>query len=418
MMLDPGVRRRGLLVLLSASFLMMGGFFMLIPLISVHYVNNLGFAAAAVGVVLAVRQMTQQGLTIFGGALSDRIGTKALICGGLAVRTVSFAALAWADSFTLLLLLCILSALGGALFEAPRQATVAALAEPSQRSRFYSLSGIASGLGMTIGPLVGALLLRFDFAFVCWMSAFCFGVATLISVIWLPAVHASTQSQSFGRGMGLVLHDRPFVTLTALLCGFWFMHVQLSISLPLVAQRWEPPTIATAFGMLQLNGVAWVYALNAVISIVLQYPLIRFMERWLRPMPIIVLGVGFIAAGLGLIALADSLATMLGCVALFALGSILVQPMQQTVMASLAHPSAMGLYFGFGALALAFGGGLGNFAGGWLYDTALRINFPPLPWLVFATVGVLVAGGLAIFDRLYGRTFEQRAHALQPSLKS
>ena len=38
MTLDRAARRRGLGVLLLDSFLMMGGFFMLIPLISVHYV--------------------------------------------------------------------------------------------------------------------------------------------------------------------------------------------------------------------------------------------------------------------------------------------------------------------------------------------------------------------------------------------
>jgi DHA1 family multidrug resistance protein-like MFS transporter len=417
MTLDGTARRRGLAVLLLDSFLMMGGFFMLIPLISVHYVQNLGFAAAAIGIVLAVRQLTQQGLTLFGGALADRIGAKVLICWGLAIRTISFAGLAWADTFTLLLLLCIMAALGGALFEAPRQAAVAALAEPAQRSRFYSLSGVAGGLGMTIGPLVGSLLVEFDFGLVCFVSALCFGVASLVSTIWLPSVQVATGEQSLGRGIGLVVRDRPFVTFTALLCGFWFMWVQLSISLPLAAQRWDVPSLETALGTLRINGVAWVYMLNAGFTVVLQYPLLRMVERWLRPLPIIMVGVALMATGLGMVAWAHSLGMLLGCVVLFALGSMLVQPMQQTFMASLANPVAMGSYFGFGALALAFGGGFGNYMGGWLYDTAARIQWLALPWLVFAAVGFAVVGGLAVFDRLYVREGEGRTQALQPAVK-
>jgi DHA1 family multidrug resistance protein-like MFS transporter len=417
MTLDGAARRRGLAVLLADSFLMMGGFFMLIPLISVHYVEDLGFAAVAIGTVLAVRQLTQQGLTLFGGALADRIGAKALICWGLAIRTVSFAGLAWANTFGLLLLLCSMAALGGALFEAPRQAAVAALAEPAQRSRFYSLSGVAGSLGMTVGPLVGSLLVEVNFGLVCFVSALCFGVASLVSTIWLPSVRVATQSQSFGRGLGLVVHDRPFVTFTVLLCGFWFMWVQLSISLPLAAQRWEVPQLQTALGTLEINGVAWVYMLNAGLTVILQYPLLRFVERLLRPLPIIVLGVVLMATGLGMVALAQSLGMLLGCVVLFALGSMLVQPMQQTFMAALANPAALGSYFGFGALALAFGGGLGNYVGGWLYDTAARLQWAALPWLVFAAVGFGVAGGLLVFNHLYTRAREQRSSALQPAVK-
>src|SRR5262245_65141708 len=100
---SEATRRRGLLAIITGNFFMWGGFFMVVPLISVHYVDDLGWAAAAIGVVLAARQLTQQGLTLFGGALADRIGVKGLICAGQIVRALGFAGMAWADSFPLLL---------------------------------------------------------------------------------------------------------------------------------------------------------------------------------------------------------------------------------------------------------------------------------------------------------------------------
>ncbi|MGL4609741.1 MAG: hypothetical protein ACRCYY_08670 [Trueperaceae bacterium] len=60
------------LTLLVNNLLMWGGFFMVIPLISVHYVEELGWAASHVGVVLALRQFSQQGITVFSGALVDK----------------------------------------------------------------------------------------------------------------------------------------------------------------------------------------------------------------------------------------------------------------------------------------------------------------------------------------------------------
>ena len=72
--LSASARQRGLYTLLADTFLMWAGFFMIIPLLSIYYVEQLGWAAASIGVVLAVRQFTQQGLTILGGALADKLG--------------------------------------------------------------------------------------------------------------------------------------------------------------------------------------------------------------------------------------------------------------------------------------------------------------------------------------------------------
>lgn len=69
--LDYVTRKRGFVSVLAVTFLMNAGFFLIIPLVSVHYVDRLGRAAAFIGLVLAVRQFVQQGLTVFGGALAD-----------------------------------------------------------------------------------------------------------------------------------------------------------------------------------------------------------------------------------------------------------------------------------------------------------------------------------------------------------
>jgi DHA1 family multidrug resistance protein-like MFS transporter len=120
---------------------------MVIPLISVHYVDDLGWAAGAIGLVLGVRQLTQQGLTLIGGALADKLGARGLIAAGMMIRASSFVLLAFADTYPLLMASVILAALGGALFDSPSSATIVALTREEGRSRFYSLLGVVSGLG-------------------------------------------------------------------------------------------------------------------------------------------------------------------------------------------------------------------------------------------------------------------------------
>lgn len=386
-------RRRGLVALLATLFLMYAGFFMVIPLVSVYYVEQLGFAAALIGMALATRQVLQQGFTLVGGILADRFGVRGLIGVGVVVRALGFVSLAWATSPALLFLAMVLSAAGGALFEAPSRAALAALTHEEERARFYSLSGVISGLGMTIGPLVGALLLRLNFQAVALGAAACFGLVFVVTLL-LPPIRVAAERQPIAYGLSLVRRDPTFLVFTALTMGYWFMWVQLTLSLPLAAGRLSGSS----------DAVGAVYALNAGMTVLLQYPVLRSVERWLRPLPILILGMALMALGLGAVAAATSLGVLLSCVVIFTLGSILATPVQQSITASLADPRALGSYFGVNALALAFGGALGNLAGGLLNDAARRVGQPALPWLTFALVGLGSAIGLAMLaERLQYR---------------
>ena len=51
---------------------------MIMPLVIGHYVNNVGLTATAVSVALAIRQFSQQGLAMIGGALAVGFRSKHL----------------------------------------------------------------------------------------------------------------------------------------------------------------------------------------------------------------------------------------------------------------------------------------------------------------------------------------------------
>jgi MFS transporter, DHA1 family, multidrug resistance protein len=97
--------------------------------------------------------------------------------------------------------------------------------------------------------------------------------------------------------------------------------------------------------------------------------------------------------------LAGSVTALLLCVALFSAGALLASPTQQTVTAGFANPTALGSYFGVNALALALGGGLGNYSGGLLYGLGQQRAAPALPWMVFCVVGLASALGMALLHR-------------------
>src|SRR5690606_12229202 len=129
-------------------------------------------------------------------------------------RISSFLIMAWANTFGVLLFSIILAAVGGALFESPRSAAIAALTLPEERQRFYSLSGVLGGIGMALGPMIGSMLINVSFPLICFIAAFCFGLNLIQSSIMLPNVRVATNPGNMGSGLLLALKDRPFVIYT------------------------------------------------------------------------------------------------------------------------------------------------------------------------------------------------------------
>ena len=84
-------RNLGKYFLLIDNMLVVLGFFVVFPLISIRFVDQMGWAAVMVGIALGLRQFIQQGLGIFGGAIADRFGAKPMIVTGMLMRAAGFA---------------------------------------------------------------------------------------------------------------------------------------------------------------------------------------------------------------------------------------------------------------------------------------------------------------------------------------
>ena len=336
--------------------------------------------------VLAIRQFTQQGLATLTGVLADRFGAKPPILFGMVLRAAGFAAMGFADSFGLLLASAVISAVGGAFFESPRAAAIAALTTEEERPRYYSLIGVAGGVGIAVGTQLGVILLRADFRWVSLAAGLSYVVILILLWVFLPPVSVAQEGLGLFTGLGLALRDKPFMSYTVLMIGHYFLSAQFYIALPLV-------TVAVLGGT---EGLVWVYGVNSAVSVLLAYPVPRLLARFFSPAVSLIHGNSITALGLLMIGLSLFLgASMLVAgVFVFSAGLIIVRPFDQTVLAGLASPVALGSYFGVAMLSLGVGGGLGNAASGWLYDLGAALAQPILPWAVCTLVGLLTSVGL------------------------
>lgn len=379
MSLVSQARSLGKYFLLLDNLLVVLGFFVVFPLISIHFVDQLGWAAVVVGAALGLRQLIQQGLGIFGGAIADRFGAKPMIVTGMLMRAAGFATMAMADQPWLLWFSCALSALGGTLFDPPRTALVIKLTRPHERGRFYSLLMMQDSAGAVIGALIGSWLLQYDFHFVCWVGAGIFVLAAGWNAWLLPAYRISTVRTPMKEGMMRVLRDRRFLTYVLTLTGYYMLSVQVMLMLPIVVNEIAGSPAA----------VKWMYAIEAALSLSLLYPLARWSEKRFRLEQRLMAGLLLMTLSLMPVGLATSLQSVFTLICCFYLGSIIAEPARETLSASLADPRARGSYMGFSRLGLALGGALGYTGGGWMYDTGHAMNMPELPWILLGIVGFI-----------------------------
>ncbi|EOC9233314.1 TPA: multidrug efflux MFS transporter MdtH [Enterobacter hormaechei subsp. xiangfangensis] len=372
-------RSLGKYFLLVDNMLVVLGFFVVFPLISIRFVDQMGWAALMVGIALGLRQFVQQGLGVFGGAIADRFGAKPMIVTGMLLRAAGFATMAIAHEPWLLWFSCFLSGIGGTLFDPPRTALVVKLIRPQHRGRFFSILMMQDSAGAVVGALLGSWLLQYDFRLVCATGAVLFILCALFNGLFLPAWKLSTVKAPLREGLDRVLSDKRFVTYVLTLTGYYMLAVQVMLMLPIMVNDIAGTPAA----------VKWMYAIEACLSLTLLYPIARWSERRFRLEHRLMAGLLLMTLSMMPIGLVSSLQQLFMLICTFYIGSIIAEPARETLSASLADARARGSYMGFSRLGLALGGALGYTGGGWLFDAGKALHQPELPWVMLGMVGFM-----------------------------
>ncbi|WMA67921.1 multidrug efflux MFS transporter MdtH [Enterobacter hormaechei] len=372
-------RSLGKYFLLVDNMLVVLGFFVVFPLISIRFVDQMGWAALMVGIALGLRQFVQQGLGVFGGSIADRFGAKPMIVTGMLLRAAGFATMAIAHEPWLLWFSCFLSGIGGTLFDPPRTALVVKLIRPQHRGRFFSILMMQDSAGAVVGALLGSWLLQYDFRLVCATGAVLFILCALFNGLFLPAWKLSTVKAPVREGLDRVLSDKRFVTYVLTLTGYYMLAVQVMLMLPIMVNDIAGTPAA----------VKWMYAIEACLSLTLLYPIARWSERRFRLEHRLMAGLLLMTLSMMPIGMVSSLQQLFMLICTFYIGSIIAEPARETLSASLADARARGSYMGFSRLGLALGGALGYTGGGWLFDAGKALHQPELPWVMLGMVGFM-----------------------------
>ncbi|MEU6577937.1 MFS transporter [Streptomyces sp. NPDC046805] len=373
------------------------GFYMLMPYLADHLAHGLGLAAWAVGLVLGVRNLSQQGMFLVGGTLADRFGCKPMILIGCVLRTGAFGLLAVADELPALVLASALTGLAGALFNPAVRAYLAADAGEERRVEAFAAFNVFYQAGVLAGPLAGLALLTWNFSMVCAVAAFIFGaLAVLQSRALPPRPPARAGTEPVWRAVATdwrsIAANRPFLLFAAAMSGSYVLAFQVYLALPLRARE--------LFGAQTGVVTGAVFAVSALAALSGQLKLTAWAKRNLSGPQAIVYGLMAMAAAFlpllhGSRRAVAGVATLTACAALLAWGGALLYPFEMDTVVRLSGDRLVATYYGAYNTASGIAISLGNLAVGALFDTGVRW----LPWAALAATGLCCAGLVARLHR-------------------
>ncbi|MFF9175667.1 MFS transporter [Streptomyces sp. NPDC014793] len=377
------------------------GFYMLMPYLADHLSHGLGLAAWTVGLVLGVRNLSQQGMFLLGGTLADRYGCKPMILIGCTLRTIAFALLAVADTLPALLLASALTGLAGALFNPAVRAYLAADAGEERRVEAFATFNVFYQAGILIGPLAGLALLTWDFGAVCTVAALIFAALALLQARALPARPPADRSaepawRAVAADWRTIAANRPFLLFTAAMTGSYVLGFQVYLALPLRARE--------LFGERAGSVTGAVFAVSALAALSGQLKLTAWAKRTLPGPRAIAYGLVLMSAAFtlvvpgpyaGTLGLTVGVLALLLCATLLAWGGALLYPFEMDTVVRLSSDRLIATYYGAYNTVSGIAISVGNLAVGALFGTGVRW----LPWAALAGTGLVCASLVARLHR-------------------
>ncbi|MFJ3951968.1 MFS transporter [Streptomyces libani] len=383
------------------------GFYMLMPYLAAHLSGTLGLAGWLVGLVLGVRNFSQQGMFLVGGALADRFGYKPLIVAGCVLRTLGFATLGLVDSLPALLAASAATGLAGALFNPAVRAYLAAAAG-DRRLEAFALFNVFYQAGILLGPLVGMVLTGVNFQVTCLVSAGIFALLSIVQIRALPARGDEAPPAGDDRRAGLppswrgVLANRPFLLFSGAMIGSYVLSFQVYLALPLEVRR------LGGEGEFGTAAVAGLFAVSGLSTILGQTRVTRWCKARMTAgralaRGLLTMGLAFVpllaatalpvpAEGPGRWALAAVPPAL--CALLLALGTMITYPFEMDTIVRLSGNRLVATHYGLYNTICGIGITLGNLLTGAALDASRSAGLPALPWIALPVLGLACSAAL------------------------
>ncbi|CAA6824154.1 MAG: Putative transport protein [uncultured Thiotrichaceae bacterium] len=352
------------------------GLFMILPVLPLYTDSLQDVTPFLIGVAIGVYGLTQAAFQIPLGLLSDKIGRKPVIIGGLAVFAIGGAIAALAnDNIYLIILGRAIQGMGA--IAAATMALAADLTREENRAKVMAFIGMSIGLAfmlaMILGPLINSWTGISGIFWVTSMMALC-GIILIRYTVPTPATSFSHRDAGIISG-----YLKPALTNPSLLridLGVFLLHAIMTANFTVI-----PIILRDHLGFEVINH--WkVYLPVFVVSFVLSVPLIILAEKYRKIKSVLLISICLlIAAQILLASQFTMLEPMLLGFLLFFVGFNFLEAVLPSLVAKYSTVDTKGTAMGVFSTSQFSG----IFVGGVLAGTIS---------MVWGISGVLILGGI------------------------
>ncbi|MCB1676518.1 MAG: MFS transporter [Halioglobus sp.] len=345
------------------SFRMLG-LFMVLPLLALYAADLPGATPTLIGLALGVYGLTQALLQIPFGWLSDQVGRKPVIVGGLVLFALGSALAASADSIYGIVLGRTLQ--GAGAIASTVMALVADLTREEQRTKAMAVVGMSIGLSfavaLVLGPLVAA---AGGLSAVFWVTAALAVIGMAIVLLLVPTPPAiGIDHAEVGARAGLIGRSLRDGALARLNFGVFTLHFTLMACFLVV-----PAFLEQVVG-LDRDSHWQVYLPALVLSIAGMLPLMIMAERGGRPRQAFLLGIGLFLIAVAALGWSGAPLVFYLALWLFFVGFNYLEATLPSLVSKTVFPGGKGTAMGIYSTCQFLGAFAGGAAGGWLLQHA------------------------------------------------
>ncbi|RUS47761.1 MFS transporter [Cohnella sp. AR92] len=330
---------------------------MSLPFLAIHLTRTTDLSAVMIGFIIGAGSLAGTFGGFVGGTLSDLFGRRKIMLGALLGWGVVFAGFATAQNVLLFFLLSLLNGLCRSFYEPVSQALMADLTGKEKRMRVFSLRYLAINIGVTVGPLLGALFAAVNSSLAFSITsgtyfAYAFSLYLLLNKFGIRQIEVEKKKdQTFLKVWNVVRSDLVlrYYLLGGIVTAISYSQMTATLS-QYVGGKFEDGV--TLFAVMT--------SVNAIIVVVLQVPFSRWAEK---RTPLTAIAVGTLMYALGNVGfgLSENWLFFLLSMAVFTFGEILTFPAGALLTDKIAPEKMRGAYYG----AQSFSS-LGHFIGPWV----------------------------------------------------
>lgn len=353
------IEKRAVFSIASLYGFRMLGLFMVLPVMSLYFEGYRQSSAFMLGLALGIYGLTQAIFQIPLGLLSDKIGRRPVIFGGLLLFILGSVVAAYTDSAVGVIIGRALQGMGA--IASTLMALVTDLTAEQNRTKAMATIGgsigISFALAMVLGPIVAS---SFGMEGIFWLTALLGLVGAIILVNAIPKTFSMRKNRETNtdlQRLGYLLREPSLIRLNL---GIFFLHLTLMAAFVVI------PTVLVQQLGIKPDQLWWVYLCLLGGGFIAMLPAMIFAERRNAQKKIFVLAVGLMTIAMFVLGNAQSAAITVSMLFVYFAAFNLLEASLPSWLSKVCpvgnRGTAMGIYSTCQFLGTFIGGILGGFA--------------------------------------------------------